>query len=68
LWVGLLIGLELTVPARPYAKAFQKRGLLAKETKENTIRFAPPLVISREEIDWAIDQVTAVFEEMKEVS
>ncbi|MEM7800617.1 MAG: ornithine--oxo-acid transaminase [Chloroflexota bacterium] len=61
---GLLIGLELNVPARPYAKAFQKRGLLAKETKASTIRFAPPLVISKEEIDWAMEQIVEVFENM----
>jgi ornithine--oxo-acid transaminase len=37
------------------------RGLLCKETHENTIRFAPPLVITKDEIDWALDRIEAVL-------
>ncbi|MGB1252727.1 MAG: ornithine--oxo-acid transaminase [Candidatus Promineifilaceae bacterium] len=58
---GLLIGVELHVDARPYAEALQARGLLAKETHNTVIRFAPPLVITKEEIDWAIAHIEAVF-------
>lgn len=58
---GLLIGMELSVPARPYAYDLKARGVLAKETHENVIRFAPPLVISKEEIDWAMTHIEAAF-------
>ncbi|MEM9777507.1 MAG: ornithine--oxo-acid transaminase [Chloroflexota bacterium] len=58
---GLLIGMELSVPARPYAYDLKARGVLAKETHENVIRFAPPLVISKEEIDWAIGHIEQAF-------
>ncbi len=59
---GLLIGMELSVPARPYAYELKALGVLAKETHENVIRFAPPLVISKEEIDWAMERIEQVFE------
>ncbi|MCX7854278.1 MAG: ornithine--oxo-acid transaminase, partial [Caldilineales bacterium] len=61
---GLLTGVELkheVGSARPFCEALMKRGILAKETHESVIRFAPPLVITREEIDWAIDQIRAVL-------
>jgi ornithine--oxo-acid transaminase len=65
---GLWIGLEL-VPeaggARRFCEALAAKGLLCKETHEHTIRFAPPLVISREELDWAYEQVVAVFDELE---
>jgi ornithine--oxo-acid transaminase len=61
---GLWIGLELDTLARPYTEALQKEGLLCKETHENTIRFAPPLVITKEEIDWAIAIIAKVFKEI----
>jgi ornithine--oxo-acid transaminase len=61
---GLLIGVEL-VPeagdARRYCEALKERGVLCKETHEHTIRFAPPLVITREEIDWALERIEAVL-------
>ena len=59
---GLLIGVELHVDGRPYAEALQARGILAKETHDTVIRFAPPLVITKEEIDWAMGHIEAVFE------
>ena len=61
---GLLIGVEL-VPeaggARRFCEALQGEGILAKETHVDTIRFAPPLVISRDEIDWAVERIARVM-------
>jgi ornithine--oxo-acid transaminase len=47
--------------ARRFCEALQERGVLAKETHEHIIRLAPPLIISREEIDWAVEQVAEVL-------
>lgn len=58
---GLFIGMELTTKARPYCERLMDLGLLCKETHENTIRFAPPLVITTEELDWAIERIQSVF-------
>lgn len=58
---GLLIGMELNEKARPYCEKLMGKGILAKETHGNIIRFAPPLVIKKEEIDWAIDKIKKVF-------
>lgn len=58
---GLFIGVELTVPARPFCEALRDRGILCKETHENVIRFAPPLVITKAEIDWAAAHIEAVL-------
>ncbi len=61
---GLLIGLEIEQSsgvARPFCEALSQRGILAKETHQQTIRFAPPLVITREEVDWAVEQIQAVL-------
>jgi len=61
---GLLIGLEIEASsgvARPFCEALSQRGILAKETHQQTIRFAPPLVITREEVDWAVEQIQAVL-------
>lgn len=58
---GLFIGLELTTAARPYCEKLKELGLLCKETHETTIRFAPPLVISKEDLDWAIDRIKQVL-------
>ncbi len=51
---GLFIAVELHELARPITEYLKENGLLAKETHEYTIRFAPPLVITKEEIDWAL--------------
>ncbi|MGO9271534.1 MAG: ornithine--oxo-acid transaminase [Terriglobia bacterium] len=59
---GLWIAIELRSPARPYCEALKKEGLLAKETHEMVIRIAPPLVIVREEIDWAFERIRKVVE------
>ena len=58
---GLWIGLELTMPARPYCEALKDEGLLCKETHGTVIRLAPPLVITREEVDWALDRIRGVL-------
>ncbi len=61
---GLWIGVELTAEAggaRRFCEALEKKGLLCKETHETTIRFAPPLVITRDEIDWAMERIAEVL-------
>jgi ornithine--oxo-acid transaminase len=58
---GLFIGVELKEPARSYCERLKEKGLLCKETHENVIRFAPPLMISKEDLDWAIDQIKEVL-------
>ncbi|MEO0293851.1 MAG: ornithine--oxo-acid transaminase [candidate division WOR-3 bacterium] len=58
---GLLIGVELKEPARAYAEKLKEKGLLCKETHEFVIRFAPPLIITKEEIDWAFERVKEVL-------
>lgn len=59
---GLWIGIELRSPARPYCEALKKKGILCKETHDHVIRIAPPLVIRREEIDWAFERIRKVIE------
>lgn len=58
---GLFIGVELTEPARKYCEALKEKGLLCKETHENVIRFAPPLVISKEDLDWALQHIKSIL-------
>jgi ornithine--oxo-acid transaminase len=61
---GLLIGVELKPEAkgaRRFCEALQQKGILAKETHEHVIRFAPPLVIDRETIDWALPSIREVL-------
>ncbi|GGE50249.1 ornithine aminotransferase [Pullulanibacillus camelliae] len=58
---GLFIGVELNEPARKYCEALKGKGLLCKETHENVIRFAPPLVIDEKDLDWAIEQIKHVL-------
>jgi len=59
---GLFVGIELDTDARPYCEALKKEGVLAKETHVNVIRLAPPLVITRDELDWAIERIRGVLE------
>ena len=61
---GLWIGLELFGSARPYCEELMQEGLLCKETHENVIRLAPPLTITRSEIDWAFERISAVIGRM----
>jgi len=58
---GLWIGVEITVPARPYCERLMQEGMLCKETHEKVIRLAPPLVITEEEIDWAVARLARVL-------
>lgn len=61
---GLLIAMELNEPARKYCeKLFKDYGILVKETHENTIRIAPPLIIKKDEVDIIIEGFKAVFKE-----
>ena len=59
---GLWIGIELHSPARPYCEALKEEGILCKETHDQVIRIAPPLVISRQEIDWAFERIAKVIQ------
>ncbi|TKC13825.1 ornithine--oxo-acid transaminase [Robertmurraya kyonggiensis] len=58
---GLFIGVELHEEARPYCEKLKEEGLLCKETHDTVIRFAPPLVIKQEELDWAIERIKKVL-------
>lgn len=62
---GLLIGVEFHLgegeTVRPVCQKLMGEGVLAKDTHEKTIRFAPPLTITEEEIDWAIERIRKVF-------
>ncbi len=58
---GLWIGLELTEKARPYCEKLKEEGMLCKETHDTVIRFAPPLIIKKEELDWAFERIEKVI-------
>lgn len=58
---GLLIGVELESAARPYCEALARAGLLCKETHDTVLRFAPPLVITEEELNWAFERLAHVL-------
>ncbi|AWJ92241.1 ornithine--oxo-acid transaminase (plasmid) [Azospirillum baldaniorum] len=61
---GLMLAVELHPEAggaRRYCEALRARGVLAKDTHDHTIRIAPPLVITREQVDWALEQFDAVL-------
>lgn len=61
---GLLIGVELKHEAggaRRFCEALKEKGILAKETHQHVIRFAPPLIISRSDIDWALERIRQVL-------
>lgn len=60
---GLFIGVELDVPARFYCEKLKEEGLLCKETHENVIRFAPPLIIEKKELDWAFRKIEKILGE-----
>lgn len=63
--IGLFIGIELKPEAggaRRFCEALQADGLLCKETHEHVIRLAPPLIISREDIDWAFERIKKALE------
>ena len=61
---GLMIGVEFRAAAggaRSFCERLREKGLLCKETHEHTIRFAPPLVITREQVDWALERIAPVI-------
>lgn len=61
---GLLVGVELKPEAgggRKFCEALQERGVLAKTAHANVIRFAPPLIISKEDLDWALERIEEVL-------
>lgn len=61
---GLWVGLVLNTRARPYCEALMREGLLCKETHESVIRFAPPLCITKQELNWALRRVAKVFQRL----
>jgi ornithine--oxo-acid transaminase len=61
---GLMLAIELDPAAggaRQYCYKLKERGLLAKDTHENTIRLAPPLIVTADQVDWAVEQIAAVL-------
>ncbi len=59
---GLMVGIELDEAARPYCEALAERGLLCKETHDRVIRVAPPLIVKREDLEFAVQQIREVLE------
>jgi ornithine--oxo-acid transaminase len=67
---GLFVGVEIDPAhgsAREICEALMDRGLLSKETHETVVRLAPPLVINRENIDWAVAQISEVLDDMDRI-
>ncbi len=65
--MGLLIGIELRPEAggaRRFCEELKKEGLLCKETHENVIRFAPPLIVKKKDLSWACRQIKKVFKQL----
>ena len=58
---GLMIAIELHEEARPYCEALKAHGMLCKETHDTVIRLSPPLVVSRDDLAWAMGRLRAVF-------
>jgi len=58
---GLFIAIELDEPARPYCETLQKEGVLCKDTHIYVIRIAPPLIITKDQIDWAFEKFQKIF-------
>ena len=67
---GLFIGVEIDASlcsARTVCEALMDRGLLSKETHETVVRFAPPLIINQDEIDWAVTQIREVLGDIEKL-
>lgn len=65
---GMLIGVEIDpakATAREVCERLKDKGMLCKETHETVVRFAPPLTIEKQHLDWAVDQLRAVLSEME---
>ena len=61
---GLMIGVEIkreSGTARPFCEALMDRGILAKETHDQVVRFAPPLVVERSDLEWALGEIAEVL-------
>ena len=61
---GLMIGVEIKAEsgtARPYCEALQERGILAKETHQQVVRFAPPLTVEKKDLEWALGEIREVL-------
>lgn len=58
---GLLIGVELKTKARKYCEELMKLGILAKETHATVVRFAPPLIVKKKELQWALPRIKKVL-------
>ncbi|MFN5669522.1 aminotransferase class III-fold pyridoxal phosphate-dependent enzyme, partial [Bradyrhizobium sp.] len=61
---GRMLAVELhpeAGPARRYCELLREHGILAKDTHDHTIRVAPPLVITGDQVDWALEQIGAVL-------
>jgi ornithine--oxo-acid transaminase len=63
LWIG--VDLDQGVSAKKICISLMDEGILAKETHETVIRFAPPLSIRKDDIDWALEKINKVFQEYK---
>jgi len=61
---GLWAAIELDGPARPVCEALMREGILAKETHDNVIRLAPPLIIEEQDLLWALDRIQTVLESL----
>jgi ornithine--oxo-acid transaminase len=61
LWAGIQL-VEAARPARRSAEQLLEKGVLAKDTHESTLRLAPPLVISQEELEWGLERILPVLE------
>jgi ornithine--oxo-acid transaminase len=60
LWAGIQL-VEAARPARRAAERLLEQGVLAKDTHESTLRLAPPLVISQEELEWGLERILPVL-------
>ena len=61
---GLMIGVEIkkeSGPARPFCEALMEKGILAKETHDQVVRFAPPLTVEKKDLEWVIEQAAEVL-------
>ncbi len=68
---GLLIGIELDtaqIPSKAFCEVLAQNGLLTKETHETVVRFAPPLIITKQQIDWSIEQIAETFRQFEHLS
>ena len=63
--MGLLLGIELSIPGEPLVQEFLKEGVILYATKGNVLRLLPPLIISKEEVELFLDIAARVFERQK---